>query len=61
MIRGVPNEMMPGIWSGLSLYGSTEHGGKNDRNCKAYNPSVWRMPQLFCHGQPGSSLKQVAP
>ena len=33
-----------GYLIGIVTYGLTEHGGKNDRNCKGYNPSVWRMP-----------------
>ena len=36
-----------GYLIGIVTYGSTEHGGKSDRNCKGYNPSVWRMPQLL--------------
>ena len=41
------------IWSddgylvGIVTYGSTEHGGKNDRNCKGYNPSAYHMPSLL--------------
>lgn len=36
-----------GYLIGIITFGSTEHGGKSDTNCRSYNPSVWRMPQLL--------------
>jgi hypothetical protein len=36
-----------GYLVGIVTYGSTEHGGKNDRNCKGFNPSAFRIPQLL--------------
>lgn len=35
-----------GYLVGIVTFGSTEHDGKNT-NCKAYNPSMWRCPQIL--------------
>jgi hypothetical protein len=32
---------------GIVTFGSTEHGGAQDRNCRGYNPSAWRIPSLL--------------
>lgn len=51
-----------GYLIGIVTFGSTEHGGKTDKTCKGYNPSVWRMPQLLgITTQTGDSGVQARP
>ncbi len=42
---------------GIVTFGSTEHGGKSDSNCKGYNPSMCGAPQLLGHTQSAQSTQ----
>jgi S1-C subfamily serine protease len=36
-----------GYYVGIITYGTTEHGGKNDRSCRGINPSTWHIPPVM--------------
>jgi hypothetical protein len=36
-----------GYLIGIVTYGTTGQGGKNDRNCRSINPSMYHMPSVM--------------
>ena len=40
-------EVGKGYLIAIVTFGSTEHGGKNDKNCLGYSPSVVHIPPLL--------------